>query len=149
MRRCKLARPWVVTRGAVLAMVTIRTIKITAPRALSARIPPDHLPQDEGLPRRQYSLSVPEVSQLVARLGAKEVALVAELPAPVLVLDPRVELFPHLGRGLGQLLVHTLVLRVHQVVLLGEAVRGPLRRRDVDRPGGWGHAVPGGARPGR
>lgn len=92
---------------------------------------------------------MPEAGDFVTSLRAEEVALVAEIQAPVLVLNTRVQLMLRSRRRVWQLLIHALILRVHQVILFRVTVRGPFRRRDVYRPGGRGQAGPGGGRPGR
>lgn len=144
MSRSKLARWPLGTIITELAVVTIRAINILTPGALGALESPNHVLQDDSFTGGQREPPVPEVGELVARLGTEEIALVAELLAAVLFLDQLIEQIVHVGRRPRQGLVHPLILIVHQVVLLGAAVRGPLCRSDVDCPRGRGQTVPSG-----
>lgn len=113
MNRCKPAFLRLVTPGAVPAVVTIRTLHVSAPGAQRAHDASNFQSQNDLFPRGQIGLSVPEAAEFVTRLRAEEVALVAEIQAPVLVLNTPIQLILRLRRRLGQLLIHALILRVH------------------------------------
>lgn len=127
----------------------MRTPHVSAPGAQRARDPSNHMSQKKLFPRAQVGLPVPEVGDLVTSLWAEQIALVAELPAPVLVLDTCIHLIIRLLWRPRQLLIHALILCVDEVVLFRVTIRGPFRGRDVDHPRGRAHAIPGGARPRR
>jgi hypothetical protein len=56
---------------------------------------------------------MPKVAELVTRLRAEEVALIAEIQAPILILNARGHLIIRMLLRLGQRLIHPLVLPVH------------------------------------